>query len=248
MPMMPTHRLGATVLGLVFLRSASAFLPSRGPAALCQRVDGGRLAATSARSPPLRMGGYGWSPEHEGDDVVARSVHTVLETTPIQLVVNCLEHAYEAREEPLHPPSAEPSLAPLEAPSWGPQEEQGGTHFHFHMSEPLSWPADALPSGGAHEGAHGVSDAEGGGLAASQPEEGFFGSLFGGGTKKRAPPPPQVHVHLHTHHHTHVHLHMSEPSCSPAASQLEEEAASVIARVNAMMRERERGEDSTPAC
>ena len=234
----------AAVFGLVFLRSASAFLPSRGPAALCQRVDGLRRSATSSRPPLLLMGmGREGSPEHGGDDVVARSVHAVLETTPIQLVVNCLEHAYEAREEPLHPHSAErASLAPLDAPR--PQEEQGGTHLHFHLSssEPLSWNAGAPPGG-----AHGVADVKGVGLGASQPDAGFFGGLFGG-TKKSTPPPPQVHVHLHTHHHTHVHLHTSEPSSSPAASQLEEEAASVIARVNAMMRERERGEeDSAPA-
>ena len=170
------------------------------------------------RKPALRMSAYG---DNDADDPVVRRVEAIMEVTPLHIIVKSFESAYEG--EPAQKPS-DRLEALLDKPcvdgagSGVPvgdnkeKQEEGATTRHTNQETRTMWLPDPAPSAG-------------------RPEVSGFGA---------APTPWQPEIPVSS----------TWPASEDAARILQraqqmsrlpqEEAAAVIARVNAMMREQER--------
>ena len=180
--------------------------------------DNGGLRNLGRRKPALRMSAHG---DNDADDPVVRRVEAIMEVTPLHIIVKSFESAYEG--EPAQKPSDQLE-ALLDKPCVDgadrgvpvgedkEKQEEGATTRHTNQETRTMWLPDPAPSAGPPE---------------------VSGS-------RAAPYPGQPEIPVSS----------TWPASEDAARILQraqqmsrlpqEEAAAVIARVNAMMREQER--------
>ena len=180
--------------------------------------DNGGLGNLGRRKPALRMSAHG---DNDADDPVVRRVEAIMEVTPLHIIVKSFESAYEGEpaqkpsdrlEALLDKPCVDVAGSGAQVGDDKEKQEEGATTRHTNEETRTMWLPDPAPSAGPPE----VS----GSRAAPtswQPEIPISSTWPASEDAAR------------------ILQRAQQMSCLP-----QEEAAAVIARVNAMMREQER--------